>query len=135
MAMEKGQHKIMVKTLPEILDELDSSIEELKATIKEAKEAITEAKAAAGEAREAGEQAAERAKQIATGAVGKLAGDLADAENRLRQQLLEAQSDLLTQLKAVLEIATAALNEHRAFRGAIIRGVNFTGEEINKPLA
>lgn len=126
------QHKIMAKPLPEILDEIDEAISELKATIKEAKVAITEAKAAAGEAREAGEEAAEQAKQIATEAVAKVAGDLSDAENRLGQQLLGAHDDMMEKLNRVREIASLALNEHRAFRAAIIKGMNFMAEEVNK---
>ena len=132
MVSEQRKHKILEMPLPSILDELETSIEELKAIMKEAKEAITEAKQAAGEAREAGEQAAEKAKQIATEAVAKLAIGLSDAEAKLRNQILLAQNDLFEQIKQVHEIATTALNEHRSFRAAIIKGLNFTGEEINK---
>lgn len=132
MVMSEKQHKIMAKPLPTILDELDESIQELRETIKEAKEAIAEANMATREARAAGESAAERAKQIATEGIGKMTRDLADVEGKLRNDILSAQSAMLQQLVDIRAVANAALNEHRAFRGAIVRGLNFTGEEINK---
>lgn len=132
MVMSEKQHKIMAKPLPAILDELDESIQELRETIKEAKEAIAEANVATREARAAGESAGERAKQIATEGIGKMGRDLADTEAKLRNEILSAQSEMLQQLVDVRAVANAALNEHRAFRAAIVRGLNFTGEEINK---
>ncbi len=122
---ERKQHKVMTKPLPVILDEMDAAIAAANAATLAANQAAIGAK-------EAGVEAGEKARLIATGAVEKVARDLADAEAKLRQQILEAQSSMLEEIKRIGDIANLALNEHRVFRAAIIRGLNFTGEEINK---
>lgn len=70
--MSNGQPKIMVKPLPEILDELEDGIKRLDQAIKASEKATKEAKAAAAEARQAGLKAAGEAARVAEEATAKL---------------------------------------------------------------
>ena len=70
--MPDAQSKIMVKPLPEILDELEGGINRLETAIKASEKATKEAKAAAIEAREAGVKAAGEAGRVAEQAIANL---------------------------------------------------------------
>ena len=65
MGAEERSKKIMIKPLPEILDELEDSI-------KLADEAAKDAREAADEARKAGEKAANEAARVAAEAITKV---------------------------------------------------------------
>ena len=65
MGAEERSKKIMIKPLPEILDELEDSI-------KLADEAAKDAREAADEARRAGEKAANEAARVAAQAIAKV---------------------------------------------------------------
>ena len=78
--------KIMVKPLPEILDEIDSSI-------NLANEAAIDARKAAEEARQAGEKAASEAARVAAEAISKVekvANEAMELSRLLRSTIIEA---------------------------------------------
>jgi hypothetical protein len=89
---EAKQPKIMVKPLPEILDEIEDSI-------RLANEAAAEARAAAQEARRAGDQAAKDAIRAAAEAIARVE-DIAKRALRLAELL-----------KLALTEATAAVDK------------------------
>lgn len=128
-------HEIMSKPLPSILDELDSKIQELRGIINTAKEAVAETQAATDEARAAGAEAVERAKQIVEQEVAKVASDLVDREAKLLNLIIKAEKDLFDELDKVKKMAVETMNAFQSFRGAIIRGLNFTADEVNKSIS
>jgi len=87
---ERPKPKIMVKPLPQILDEIEESI-------KLANEAAKNAREAAEEARKAGEKAANEAARVAAEAIGKVeqtAKSALELAKLLKSAITEAASIL-----------------------------------------
>jgi exonuclease VII small subunit len=118
--MPEAQSKIMIKPLPEILDELEGGINRLETAIKASEKATKEAKAAAVEAREAGVKAAGEAGRVAEQAIANL-------EKRLDKTIAGA-NDRLDKAIGLVELIRATLIEEADMTA---KTANKTMEKLN----
>ena len=113
-APEARQPKIMVKPLPEILDELENYIKRVEEAVKQAQSAARESREAAAQAKLSGEKAAEAAKKAADAAVARVREEAARAVEALGMRMDKELDDIrekVTQEATALDKAFLALKE------------------------
>jgi hypothetical protein len=112
--LEPGQPKIMVKPLPEILDDLENYIKRVEEAVKQAQAAARESREAAAQAKLSGEKAAEAAKKAADAAVARVREEAARAVEALGVKMDKALDDIrdkAIQEATALDKAFLALKE------------------------
>lgn len=112
--MDDKLPKIMVKPLPEILDELEDYIRRVEEAVKQAQAAARESREAAAQAKLSGEQAAEAAKRAADAAVARVREEAAKAVEALSIKMereLNTIKEKVTQEANALDKAFLALKE------------------------
>ena len=112
------KHKIFAKSLPSILDDLDSAIRQVEQLAKAAQESARESRAAAGEAKGHADKAAEQALKAAKAAVAAVDKkvDHALAEIQDNRDRLDNLYKEVTDLKVAFRQQVSALGD--VFSGA-----------------
>lgn len=144
--MDKRQHEIFEKPLPQLFDELEAGLAGLKSglaqletglaemrkEIDRSKAATQEAALAAKDARRAGEDAAAGARKAAEAALADFRKDFNNTRDKFGVDLANLRAEMLDEIGIVRKIAEAALRLGKTLNRAWVAAVTKFNEEVGK---